>query len=148
MCVHYGSVALGNMSREEREAFLADVHVGVLSVENPGQGPHALPIWYQYLDGEIVIRADDDSVKANLVRAAGRASLTTQTEVAPYKYVSVEGPATVERRPLDDLAMAVRYLGDEFGKWYHEQNPHAADGVVIVLKPERWRTFDFAKLFE
>jgi nitroimidazol reductase NimA-like FMN-containing flavoprotein (pyridoxamine 5'-phosphate oxidase superfamily) len=140
-------MADAHMSREEREAFLADVHVGVLSVENPGQGPHALPIWYQYLDGVVLIRVDKDSVKARLVRAAGRASLTVQSEVAPYKYVSVEGPAVVDTRALDDLAMAVRYLGPEIGKWYAENNAAGDAGAVIVLTPERWRTYDFAKLF-
>jgi PPOX class probable F420-dependent enzyme len=140
-------VADAHMSRAEREAFLADVHVGVLSVENPGQGPHALPVWYQYLDGVVLIGVDTDSVKAKLVRAAGRASLTVQSEVAPYKYVSVEGPAVVDARELDDLAMAVRYLGPELGQWYAENN-EAGHGTVIALTPERWRTYDFAKLFE
>jgi nitroimidazol reductase NimA-like FMN-containing flavoprotein (pyridoxamine 5'-phosphate oxidase superfamily) len=68
----------GSMTRAERDAFLADVHVGVLAVNNEGQGPHALPIWYQYVDGEVLVRVGRESVKANLVRAAGRASLTVQ----------------------------------------------------------------------
>ena len=74
----------------------------------PARARTRCPIWYQYLDGEILIRVDDASVKAKLVRAAGRATLTVQTETAPYQYVSVEGPARVERRDLDDLAMATR----------------------------------------
>ena len=34
------------MSRSEREAFLADLHVGVISIEEPGgplEGPEGLP---------------------------------------------------------------------------------------------------------
>ena len=138
----------GSMTRAERDAFLADVHVGVLAVNNEGQGPHALPIWYQYVDGEVLVRVGRESVKANLVRAAGRASLTVQSEVAPYKYVSVEGPARVEERAHDDLVAAVRYLGPELGKWYADNNDTSAEGVTIVLRPERWRTYDYAKLFE
>jgi nitroimidazol reductase NimA-like FMN-containing flavoprotein (pyridoxamine 5'-phosphate oxidase superfamily) len=140
-------MADGHMTRDEREAFLADVHIGVLAVDQPGRGPHALPIWYQFLDGKVLIRIDGDSVKAALVRAAGRATLTVQTETAPYKYVSVEGPAAVETRPLDDVAMATRYLGPELGQWYADENPPGAGGRVVVLTPEHWRTFDFAKLF-
>ena len=148
MLVHYGPMVLGNMSREEREAYLADVHIGVLAIDQPGRGPHALPIWYQYENGEVVVRVDKDSIKAKLVEAAGRASLTVQTEVAPYKYVSVEGPARVEDRPHDDLAAAVRYLGPELGKWYADENPTGETGVSIVITPEHWRTYDYAKLFE
>jgi hypothetical protein len=140
-------MAVGDMSPEEREAFLAGVHVGVLAVEQPGRGPHALPIWYQYLGGNVVMRVDDASVKARLVRAAGRATLTVQSEEVPYKYVSVEGPAVVDDRSFDDLALATRYLGDELGKWYADNNPPGGTGVVITLTPEHWRTYDFGKLF-
>ena len=34
------------MTKEERESFLADVHVGVISVAEDGQGPLTVPIWY------------------------------------------------------------------------------------------------------
>src|SRR5262249_32800525 len=123
------------------------VHIGVLAVDQPGRGPHALPIWYQYENGEVIVRVDDTSMKAKLVRAAGRATLTVQSEEAPYKYVSVEGPARVESRPHDDLALATRYLGPEMGAWYAENNPSGATGVTVVLTPEHWRTYDYAKLF-
>ena len=44
------------MTRSEREAFLADVHVGIISIENPGRGPLSVPIWYLYEPGgEIAI---------------------------------------------------------------------------------------------
>lgn len=141
-------MALGNMTRDEREAFLADVHVGVLAVDEPGRGPHALPIWYDVIDGEVVARISGDSRKAALLRAAGRATLTVQTETAPYQYVSVEGPVTVSQRELDDLALAVRYLGPELGAWYAQENAPDEHSAVVTLRPEHWRTFDFAKLFE
>ena len=33
------------MTKDEREAFLADLHVGVISIEDPGRGPLTVPIW-------------------------------------------------------------------------------------------------------
>jgi nitroimidazol reductase NimA-like FMN-containing flavoprotein (pyridoxamine 5'-phosphate oxidase superfamily) len=136
----------GAMTREEREAFLADVHVGILSIEEPGRGPLALPIWYLYRDGTVQIGMDGDSLKARLLRAAGRATLTAQTETAPYKYVCVEGPVSVEKVQRDDLEMATRYLGPEFGKWYADNNPSTEQSVTVFLRPEHWRTMDFAKV--
>jgi len=137
----------GTMTAAEREEFLKAVHVGVLAVDEPGHGPHALPIWYQYENGEVLIGIDGSSRKAALLRAAGRASLTVQTETAPYQYVSVEGPVVVEPAQHDNLAMATRYLGDELGAWYADNNPVTPDTMTVRLRPERWRTFDFAKLF-
>ena len=139
-------MAEGSMTKAEREAFLADVHVGVLSVEDPGRGPLALPIWYLVEDGDVVIGMDGGSKKARLLRDAGRATLTAQTEAAPYKYVTVEGPVVVVAEPRDDLEMASRYLGPELGAWYAENNPSTEASVVARLTPEHWNTMDFAKL--
>ena len=135
------------MTVAERESFLAAVHVGVLAVDEPGHGPHALPVWYLYEDGEVIIGIDGSSRKAALLRAAGRASLTVQTETAPYQYVSVEGPLVLEPATHDELALATRYLGAELGPWYVEHNPRTEDSLTVRVRPERWRTFDFAKLF-
>lgn len=136
------------MTPAERDAFLADVHVGVLSVDEPGRGPLALPIWYQYADGIVQIGMSGSSRKADLLRAAGRATLTVQNEdPSAYQYVSVEGPVTVEPTQRDDLEMATRYLGPELGKWYAENNASTDQSVLVVLTPEHWRTHDFRKDF-
>jgi hypothetical protein len=37
------------MTRQEREAFLADVHVGIISIPEPGQ--LTVPVWYSYEPG-------------------------------------------------------------------------------------------------
>jgi hypothetical protein len=57
----------------------------------------------------------------------------------------VEGPVTVGAEDFDILGMATRYLGDEFGKWYAENNPSTDDSVVARLRPERWLTCDYGK---
>jgi len=137
----------GAMTVAERVAFVAGVHVGVLAVDEAGRGPHALPIWYLYDDGEVLIGIDGSSRKAALLRAAGRASLTVQTETAPYQYVSIEGPVVLERAMHDELALATRYLGTELGAWYVEHNPRTDDSLTVRLRPEYWRTFDFTKLY-
>ena len=139
-------MADGSMTTEEREAFLAGVHVGVLAMEQAGKGPLALPIWYIYRDGELRIGMDGDSLKARLLTASGRATMTVQDEKPPYKYASVEGPVRIERTQRDDTEIATRYLGPEMGAWYAKNNPSTERSVVAVLMPERWQTTDFGKL--
>ncbi len=136
------------MSREERETFLADLHVGIISIRDGDQGPLTLPIWYRYEPGgHLEVITDSSSRKARLIAEAGRFSLCTQTEEAPYKYVSVEGPVS-STRPADlegDLRpMAHRYLGTELGDGYVAGSTMVGQ-VVIAMKPERWRTVDYSK---
>lgn len=134
-----------DMTETERDQFLAAVRVGILAIDHPGHGPLALPIWYHWQDGQVLISMDGSSLKARLLRAAGRATMTVQTEAAPYKYVSVEGPVDVAAESRDNLAMATRYLGPELGQWYADNNPSTADTVLVRLTPEKWRTCDFGK---
>ena len=142
------------MTRSEREAFLAALHVGVLSLPEPGRGPLTVPIWYAYEPGgDVVLVTDRASRKGRLLVAGARVSLCAQAESLPYKYVSIEGPvvavepADVER---DTRPLAHRYLGRELGDRYVEatSGDRAAGGSVRVrIRPERWLTVDYAKQY-
>ena len=139
------------MSVAEREDFLAGLHVAVLSVDDPGRGPLAIPVWYSYVPGGTVnVITGGQSVKARLLRAAGRLSLCVQNESMPYRYVSVEGPITAldETVSADERrALAHRYLGAEGGDLYvASTSEQAADSVAFRMSPERWRTTDYGKL--
>ncbi len=135
-----------SMTRAEREQFLADVHVGIVSVEESGRGPLAVPIWYSYeAGGDLYFGTGAGSQKARLFDAAGRATLVAQTETAPYQYVSVEGPVRVYEGPLPEPPMPVRYLGEEAGRAYIANQGGGGSGVTYALTPERWRTVDYSK---
>jgi len=140
------------MTTPEREAFLAGVHVGVLSVDDPGHGPLTVPVWYGYEPGGTVdVITGGGSAKARRLRAAGRFTLCAQSETPPYSYVSVEGPITAEDRlvrPEERRTMAHRYLGPEFGDLYLAATAEdAAGNVVFRMSPARWLTTDFSKQF-
>jgi len=140
------------MTVAEREAFLAGVHVGVLSVTDPGRGPLTVPVWYAYEPGGVLtILTGRTSRKAALLRLGERVSLCAQTETAPYQYVSIEGPVVAVEDRVDDAerrAIAERYLGVELGARYLEATAAtAADEVAVRIQPERWWTVDYAKQF-
>jgi nitroimidazol reductase NimA-like FMN-containing flavoprotein (pyridoxamine 5'-phosphate oxidase superfamily) len=142
------------MSQSEREAFLAGVHVGVISIAEPGRGPLTAPIWYGYEPGgELWIVTERTSRKGRLLEQAGRFSLCAQTEQPPYQYVSVEGPiASIVPSELerDERPLARRYLGRELGDRYLESTGGAetrAANIRVALRPERWLTTDYSKQF-
>jgi len=140
------------MTRAEREAFLADVHVGVLSLDQEGRGPLTVPVWYAYEPGgDVQIVTERASRKGKLLAEGRRASLCVQDEAVPYKYVSVEGPI-VRIEPSDperdERTLAHRYLGTEAGDRYMESALDGRDGeatIAVYLRPERWLTADYSK---
>ena len=138
------------MTRPERERFLADVRVGVLSVAEEGCGPLTVPIWYGYTPGgELTVWMEKASRKADLLQRAGRFSLCVQTEQRPYQYVSVEGPITaIEAVDLERNArpIAHRYLGIDVGDAYVDDATDAINSgrqIVMRMRPERWLTADY-----
>jgi nitroimidazol reductase NimA-like FMN-containing flavoprotein (pyridoxamine 5'-phosphate oxidase superfamily) len=139
-----------NMTRAEREAFLADLHVGIISIAHDGHAPLTVPIWYSYEPGGTVnVLTSPASLKGRLLDQAKQFSLCAQTETAPYKYATVEGLVTARDPATDDerRSMAHRYLGKELGDLYIASTADEnADNVVYRMTPERWYTVDYTKL--
>ncbi|MBW2229361.1 MAG: pyridoxamine 5'-phosphate oxidase family protein [Deltaproteobacteria bacterium] len=141
------------MTKSEREAFLADLHVGVISIAEQDRGPLTAPIWYDYEPGaELWILTGRSSRKGRLLEAAGRFSLVAQTETPPYRYVSVEGPIVSIEKPnleRDERPMAHRYLGKELGDGYIDTTRGDGDveNILVRMRPERWLTVDYSKQF-
>ena len=139
------------MSKEERDAFLAQVHVAVISVPVGGRGPLTVPVWYIYDPaGEFHIWTLEKSRKVGLLREAGRFSLCVQEETPPYKYVSVEGPVAMEPVQLerDIRPLVYRYLGPNAGDQYIESmggEAAAEGGLLLRMKPDRWYSEDHSK---
>ena len=143
-----------SMTKDEREAFLAGLHVGVLAIPESGRGPLSVPIWYDYEPGGALwILTERHSRKGRLLEPGTRVSLCAQTEAPPYRYVSVEGPvfaiepAEIERHTRP---MAYRYLGPELGDRYIEatrEERTAGESCVFRIRPERWLSVDYGKQF-
>src|SRR4029453_7855778 len=143
------AVSLG-MTKQAREGFLADLHVGIISIAEEGRGPLTVPVWYAYEPGgELRVITGRNSRKGRLLAPARRSSICVQTETPPYRYVSVEGPITaIEAVVLErDLRpLAHRYLGVEAGDSFVEQTHEGqAENILIRMRPERWLTADYAK---
>ncbi len=138
------------MSAAEREGFLADVRVGVLSAAT-GTAGHtlAVPVWYSYQPGGLVtVLTGRRSRKATAIRASGRFGLCVQDDRPPYRYVSVEGPVVSEEEldPAERLAMARRYLGAAGGDRYVAGNPDPErKNVAFRMSPEHWLSQDQSK---
>lgn len=127
------------MTEDERNAFLAEPRIAVLAVEQPGRGPLTVPVWYAYnTGGEVAVLTSSDSLKARLIRDAGRFTIIVQVEEQPYRYVAAEGSAVFNGATYDDvLAMAERYLPRAQALGYAE-SIRGESNVLIRMTPERW----------
>ena len=135
------------LSEHDRELFLAEPHIAALSVAGePGRGPLTVPMWYQYEPGgEAWVLTEAASLKARLIRAAGRFTLMVDRMAPTIRYVSVEGPVTRTIPATDELLREIteRYLPpDQVPAYLARAEAEFGPQVVIYLRPERWLTSD------
>ena len=136
------------MSKSERETFLADLHVGVLSIPNPKGPPLTAPVWYDYAaGGDFWLLTGPNSQKGRLLAVGTKVTLVAQREALPYAYVSVEGTVSEIRDcdlEADTRPMARRYLGTEMGDGYVQAN-QGNHSVRVSVTTDRWLTVDYGK---
>lgn len=135
------------MSVRDRELFLAEPHIGALSVSaGLDRGAFTVPIWYQYTPGgEAWVLTEARSRKARLIEAAGRFTLMVERVMPTNRYVSVEGPVTRMVPGTDELLreIAERYLPpDEVPAYIDFAERELGEQIAIYLHPERWLTAD------
>ncbi len=140
------------MTREERESFLAGVHIAIIAIADGDRGPLTVPVWYDYEPGgELWLVTSRNSRKGKLLGQMQRFSLCVQSEEIPYKYVSIEGPIlSIEPADLEAhfRPLAHRFMGTEAGDAYVASvadTEEATNSVILRMQPERWFTVDYAK---
>ena len=137
------------MTREERQAFLAEVHVGIISIAEPDRAPLAVPVWYSYEPGgDVQVLMQSDSRKMVGIDAAGRFSLCAPIRIGALQVRDCRGSVS-NVRPYDIetdlLAMATRYLGEEGGRDYIATAGTGGNGVMVSMTPEHWLSTDYGK---
>ena len=142
------------LTEQEREDFLAERHVAVLSLPSDNERPPlAFPVWYGYRPGgEITYythRSEPRSRKLRLLHEGSVVSLCVQREELPYKYVTVEGTVIAENdSPTAEQMLAIvrRYLSaDDAQVFLESEMKSVATLVLFTIRPDRWAGLDFGE---
>ena len=144
------------MTKDEREAFLAEPHIGVLSVTNEGgRPPLSVPVWYSYEPGGNLTfftgTQGRTAQKTALIERAGVISFTVQYPQFPYRYVTIEGSVVgIDRPPSAEQVLAIvrRYLTEEQAQGFtaNEIGLQSPSFTLLTVRPDRWLTTDYGKL--
>ena len=142
------------LTAPEREAFLAEPHIAVLSVASDSERPPlTLPIWYHYQPGSTITfftgTQGRPARKTRLIQQAGAVSLCVQRAAFPYKYVTVEGTHVQTDQPptaAQMLAIVRRYLPEAMAEAFvTAELAHPSPTLVLfTIRPDRWLSFDFS----
>ena len=139
------------MSKQEREAFLAEVRVGILSVPQPDLGPLAAPIWYDIRAGRRRFGPDRPRQPQGPSAGAGRAREPVRADRDPPVQVRHGRGAggrhgRAGRRSATCAPWPSATWASEQGDQYAAAAASATmDSVLVRIRPEHWLTVDYGK---
>ena len=132
---------MSDLTPEQIAEFLERPLVAVMVTLRADGSPHAIPIWYEYRDGEFIVFTSDTFVRVKNLRRDSRAAITVSNHEAPYMYVSAEGPVSITSEAVAEtgLSIARRYMGERGDRFLEEVlDEHS---VLLRLTPERILTW-------
>ncbi len=132
---------MSDLTPEQMAEFLERPLVAVMVTLRADGSPHAIPIWYEYADGEFLIFTSGRSQRVKNLERHNRAAITISTHDEPYMYVSAEGPVAVTSEGVAEtgLSIARRYMGDNAQQFLADV--YDEHSVILRLTPERVLTW-------
>jgi PPOX class probable F420-dependent enzyme len=112
--------------------------------------PRVVPIWFSYIDSDIVMVTGPRAEKARALAANPAVALTIDSAKPPYNVLLIDGDATLE--PVEGMApeyrpIVERYLGQAADAYLAQLLPRVKRQVRIRVRPRHWRVFDFVKRY-
>ena len=132
------------LENAELESILEESRIARICCHNEDGTIHATPVWYKYIDGNIVFVTVDRSIKGrNLKRNKNVTVLIDVREPSP-KGVMIYGTAELEYGDTFPMSLTIceKYL--EKAKSFAEMMvSETGIDLIVTVKPERMITFHF-----
>jgi PPOX class probable F420-dependent enzyme len=121
----------------ELDPFLAAPNPAVIATLRPDGSPHAVPTWYEWNDGRVLVNMDESRRRLEHIRRDPRVAVTIFGQRDWYSHVLILGRVG-ELRPDPELAdvdrLSRRYRGTPY--WNRERK-----SVTAVIEPQEWFTW-------
>lgn len=132
---------MSDLTPEQLDEFLQRPLVAVFVTLRANGAPHAIPIWYEFVDGEFIVFTSSTFQRVKNLERDSRAAITISNHEEPYMYVSAEGPVSITSEGVAEtgLSIARRYMGERGDQFLEDVlDEHS---VLLRLTPERILTW-------
>lgn len=132
---------MSDLTPEQMAEFLERPLVAVYVTLRADGSPHAIPVWYEYRDGDFLVFTSSTFQRVKNLERDSRAAITISMHDEPYMYVSAEGPVSITPEGVAEtgLSIARRYMGEDAQQFLDDV--YDEHSVVLRLRPERILTW-------
>ena len=146
------TASVPSLSRQdERRLLSSKFAVARLATVSRAGRPHVVPVWFLYLNKKIYIPTPTRTMKAKHVSVTPYASITIDSYkgVLDAKGILIEGRAELimglESAKIN-LRIHQKYVGSNRLRRRQWKAFAAEDDGTIVVRPDKWRSWDFTRL--
>ena len=135
------------LTSEEIESFLQTARTARLCSFNEDETIHAVPVWYLYKEGAIIISTPEGCRKVKNAKRNRNVTVLVDSEDPPSRGVIMYGKADVNDIDVSSTMMALfeKYAPGEKIEKTVQSLFKIAKWVKIVIVPERIVSFDASK---
>lgn len=121
---------------ESVEVFLQEPNFLVLGTLKKDGSIQMTPVWFVYGDGVFHVSTTTARAKYKNIRRDNRVTFVIYDLKNPYRYVQVQGEASITPDPEHELidSLSERYRGE---RPYRGDPEHKEDRVIITITPKK-----------
>lgn len=129
------------IGKPDQDAFVRSMKWAVVTSLRKDGSPTTSVVFYALDGDDLIFSTTKDRLKAKTIINDPRAALTVLDEGAPYRFVSIEGNATVQETDVVPGHIAVNKAMRGLADWQppdgYEETLRTQGRVIIRVKPER-----------
>ena len=127
---------------EGQEKFVQEHRLAVLTTLRRSGSPQSTPVYYLYENGKLLVSSTRDRFKTINVRRDPRVNLCILDESPPFRYVQIQGKATMTDEDLVETSRRIymtfrESLADDFPEQLARQGRIILEVTPEVVTPDR-----------
>ena len=136
-----------HLNDNEIEEFIKNGKIARICSHNKNGTIHAVPVWYNYENGKIIIGTPKASRRAGNLRRNDNVTVLIDEVGPPTRAVIIYGKASIYEENMDQAAHSIfsRYMSEEEAKGYWKGLSELTEWVKVIIEPVHIASFDYSK---
>ena len=135
------------LEKEEIKNFLEKAKIARICSINKDGTIHAVPVWFNYDNGKLIIGTPKASRRAQNIRRNKNVTVLIDETGPPTRGVIIYGEATMDEEDMDQAAHSIfnRYMSEEEARGYWKGLSELTEWIKVTIQPIKIASFDYSK---
>lgn len=136
-----------HLNEKEIEEFIKTAKIARICSYNKDGTIHAVPVWYYYESGKIIIGTPKASRRAGNIRRNDNVTVLIDEVGPPTRAVIIYGKANIDEENMDQVSHSLfsRYMSEEEAKGYWKGLSELTEWIKVIIDTVHIASFDYSK---